>query len=83
MGIIHTIRMLARHMVTGARDGLLAVCSSARDRGTTFITAIPAIGRSTAVAGTMDIMVMAITLDLMDMAATAMATTAVLTATEE
>ena len=83
MGIIRTIRLLARRMVTGARRGLLAACSSAPDPGTTFTIATPAIGRSTAIAGDMDITVVAITRVLMDIAATVLATTAVLTATEE
>lgn len=83
MGIIHIARMLAHRMVTGALHGLWAVCSSAPDPGITSITAIPVIGRSMEVAGGMGTTIMAITLALIDMAATAMATTAVPTGTEE
>lgn len=83
MDTIHIIRIPARRMVTGARDGLSAACSSAPDRGTTFIIAILAIGPTPVVAGATGLTVMAITLTLMDMVATAVATTVVRTPTEE
>ena len=82
MGIIRTIRMPAHRMVTGARDGLLAACSSAPDRGTTFITAIPVIGRSTEVAG-ITAMATTPTMGLDGIALKATATTDVPTATGE
>ena len=78
MGIIRTIRLLAYRMVTGARHGSLAARSSAQVPGITFIIAIPAIGRSTAVAGIADTMVMATTDTPMDtVAMEAIPTTAV------
>lgn len=83
MDTIRIIRMPAHPMVTGVRDGLWAACSSAPDRGTTFIIATLAIGPTPVVAGATGLTVMAITLTLMDMVATAVATTVVRTPTEE